>query len=199
MVYITFLVRHSCASFFLVSSQWESFVLLWNFNSSKFVVSVKHTRRGQDPQKYTSFTRPGKHMSPHWVSWYFILPEFSFSEAISSGKCVPACLEGEAWSPLRNTGLIQSSGKKSPLHHSLQQRLCRNEYQKMVSFTSQYCKFLTPQSSARLFASLLYTVAKTEATLTCLCLFETARGACGNGLEWLQRCAEEPAPWPKAS
>lgn len=106
---------------------------------------------------------------------------------------------GEAWSPLRNMALIWSSGKKSPLYHSFQQWLCRNEYQKMVSFTSQYCNFLTPQSSDRLFASLLYTVAKTEASLTCLCFFETARGACGNGLEWLQRCAEEPAPWPKAS
>lgn len=116
MVYNTFLLRHSCASVFLISNQWESFGLLMNFNSSKFVVSVKHTRRGQDPQKYASFTRPGKHMSPRWASWYFILPEFSFSEAISSGKCVPAYLAGEAWSPPRNTGLIWSSGKKKKNH-----------------------------------------------------------------------------------
>lgn len=144
-----------------------------NFNSSKFVVSVKHTRRGQDPQKYASFTRPGKHMSPRWASWYFILPEFLFSEAISSGKCVPAYLAGEAWSPPRNTGLIWSSGKKkkkitaSPLFTAA-------PVQKWIPENGLIHLPVTPQSSTRLFASLLYTVAKTEASLTCLCLFETA-------------------------
>lgn len=100
--------------------------------------------------------------------------------------------------PSQEYGLDLKFKKKSVLYHCFQQGLCRNEYKKMVLFTSQYSK--SPVQQQAVGFSFIYSCKDWGICNTSLGLFFlTPCAACGNGLDWWQKCAEQPAPWPKAS
>lgn len=110
---------------------------------------------------------------------------------------MPTCLMGEEWGTPRNMGLISSSRKKCCFSTVFNNACAEMNTRK---WPCSYPSTVSPQSRDRLLASLSSTVAKSEASVTYLQgFFTTPCGACGNGLEWLQKCAEQPGPWPKAS